>query len=98
MIQNDAELQQTLEQLERMYRALGHLREQVLPKNPRMFAVMAEGPLDYIRQFQEEIDTYVGATRLEEQGDGAGTAEPFLVAELNGTGDRAIGGGRRGAP
>jgi hypothetical protein len=33
-----------------------------------MFALMAEGPLDHIRQFQAEIDTYVGAARIEEQG------------------------------
>ena len=32
-----------------------------------MFAVMAEGPLDQIRQFQEEIETYVGATQIAEQ-------------------------------
>jgi hypothetical protein len=45
MIKNDHEFQQTLEQLERMYRALAALRKDVLPKNPRTFAVLAEGPL-----------------------------------------------------
>jgi hypothetical protein len=58
MIQNDAQFQQTLEQLEQMYRALAELREEVLPKNPRTFAVLAEGPLDYIRQFLEELEQY----------------------------------------
>jgi hypothetical protein len=67
MITNEAEFQQTLEQLERMYRALADLRRQVLPKNPRMFAVMAEGPLDYSRQFPEEIEAYVGAAQIEEE-------------------------------
>jgi hypothetical protein len=67
MITSEVEFQQTLEQLQRMYRALADLREQVLPKNPRLFAVLAEGPLDQIRQFQEEIETYVGATQIAEQ-------------------------------
>ena len=58
MIQNEAQFQQTLEQLQQMYRALAELREQVLPKNPRTFAVLAEGPLDYIRQFLEELEQY----------------------------------------
>ena len=67
MIINEAEFQQTVEQLQRMYRALADLRQQVMPKNPHMFAVMAEGPLDQIRQFQEEIENYVAATELEKQ-------------------------------
>ena len=58
MIANVAEFQQTLDELQRMYRALARLREEVLPKNPRLFAVMAEGPLDYIRQFQEDLEAY----------------------------------------
>lgn len=58
MIANDREFQQTLEQLQRMYRALSELRERVLPTNPQLFAVMAEGPLDHIRQFQEELEAY----------------------------------------
>ena len=58
MISNDEEFRQTLEQLERMYRALTDLRNDVLPKNPRTFPVLAEGPLDYIRQFQEELEQY----------------------------------------
>lgn len=58
MITNDTEFQQTLEQLERMYRALATLRREVLPHSPRQFAVLAEGPLDYIRQFQEELEQY----------------------------------------
>ena len=34
MITNDAELSQTMEQLERMYRALAALRRDVFPVNP----------------------------------------------------------------
>ncbi len=58
MIKNDTELRQTFEQLERMQRALTTLRDDVLPVNPRLFAVMAEGPLDYIREFHNELETY----------------------------------------
>jgi len=58
MIKNDSELRQTFEQLERMQRALTTLRDEVLPVNPRLFAVMAEGPLDYIREFHDELEAY----------------------------------------
>jgi hypothetical protein len=58
MIQNEEEFRQTLEQLEQMHRALARLRDEVLPVNPRTFAVLAEGPLDYIRQFHEELEAY----------------------------------------
>lgn len=34
-----------------------------LPKNPRNFALFAEGPLDEIRKLQAEIDQYL--SRLE---------------------------------
>ena len=58
MIKNNAELRQTFEQLERMQRALATLRDDVLPLNPHLFAVMAEGPLDYIREFHDELEAY----------------------------------------
>lgn len=58
MITNEAQFRQTLEQLQSMCSALAELREEVLPKNPRQFALLAEGPLDYIRQFQEELEQY----------------------------------------
>jgi len=41
-----------------MQRALATLRDDVLPVNPRLFAVMAEGPLDYIREFHDELEAY----------------------------------------
>lgn len=49
-------LAQTIEMLELMNDALRHLREEVLPKNPRMFALMAEGPLDEMRRLQLQIE------------------------------------------
>jgi hypothetical protein len=66
MIQNDPQLQQAIEQIERLYRGLDALRADILPKNPRNFALFAEGPLDEIRKLQSEIDQYI--SRLEAVG------------------------------
>ena len=49
-------LAQTIEQLERMNRVLAHLREEVLPKDPRLFALMVEGPLDEISRLRTQIE------------------------------------------
>ena len=66
MIQTDGQLQQAIEQIERLYHGLDALRGDILPKNPRNFALLAEGPLDEIRKLQAEIDHYIG--RLEDVG------------------------------
>ena len=41
-----------------MQRALVSLRDDILPINPKLFAVMAEGPLDYIREFHDDLEAY----------------------------------------
>jgi hypothetical protein len=64
MIENTDQLQQALEQMGRMQRILESYRADILPKNPRNFAVFAEGPLDEIRKLQAEISEYLA--RLEE--------------------------------
>ena len=64
MIENTDQLQQAIEQMGRMQRILESYRADILPKNPRNFAVFAEGPLDEIRKLQAEIDQYI--TRLEQ--------------------------------
>jgi hypothetical protein len=64
MIQHEAQLQQALEQIENLSLALQSLRAEVFPKNPRNFAILAEGPLDEIRKLQAEVDSYI--TRLEQ--------------------------------
>ena len=58
-IENTAQLDQALEQMGRMQRILDSYRVEILPKNPRNFAVFAEGPLDEIRKLQSEIDEYL---------------------------------------
>lgn len=66
MIKDDAQLQQAIEQIGRLYEGLDALRADILPKNPRNFAVLAEGPLDEIHKLQAAIDQYV--SKLEEVG------------------------------
>ena len=63
MIQNEGQLKQAVEQIQNLCRALESLRVDVFPKNPRNFAILAEGPVDEIRKLQTDIDGYV--TRLE---------------------------------
>ena len=64
MIEDTDQLQQAIEQMGRMQRILESYRADILPKNPRNFAVFAEGPLDEIRSLQAEIAAYV--ERLEQ--------------------------------
>jgi hypothetical protein len=66
MIENTEQLQQAIEQMGRMQRILEGCRADILPKNPRNFAVFAEGPLDEIRKLEAEISEYV--ERLEAVG------------------------------
>jgi len=60
MIENDAELRQCLEQMDRMYRALANLRAEIAPLNYANFQLFAEGPIDEIRKLRAEIDEYLG--------------------------------------
>jgi hypothetical protein len=60
MIRNDAELAQSIEQMERMYRALARLRADIAPVNYANFQLLAEGPIDEIRKLRGEIDAYLG--------------------------------------
>jgi hypothetical protein len=59
LIESDRQLQQAIEQIEGLYEGLDALRNDILSKNPRNFAVLAEGPLAEIRKLQSEIDAYI---------------------------------------
>lgn len=48
-------LAKTIEQLELMNDALRVLRLEILPRNIRLFAVMAEGPLAEIEKLRRQI-------------------------------------------
>ena len=58
-IDSTAQLNQALGQMGRMQEVLENFRIEILPKNPRNFAVFAEGPLDEIRKLLGEIDDYL---------------------------------------
>ena len=49
-----------------MQRILESYRNEILAKNPRNFALLAEGPLEQLRQLQKQIDEYI--QRLETGG------------------------------
>ena len=63
MINTDAQLQQAIEQIQGLCRAIDSLRVDIFPKNPKNFAILAEGPVDEIRKLQADIDAYIN--RLE---------------------------------
>ncbi len=52
----EAILAQTVEQLERMSQALATLRRELLPGQPKKFAILAESPLEEMRRLQGEIE------------------------------------------
>jgi hypothetical protein len=59
MIETTEQLYQAIEQMGRMQRILESSRNEILAKNPRNFAVLAEGPLEQLRQLQEQVAEYV---------------------------------------
>jgi hypothetical protein len=59
MIQNEAQLRQALEQIQSLCAAVDGLRADIFAKNSRNFAILAEGPLEQIRQLQAQVDAYV---------------------------------------
>lgn len=56
MIETTEQLYQAIEQMGRMQRILESYRNEILSKNPRNFASLAEGPLEQLRQLQKQID------------------------------------------
>ena len=60
------QLGQAIEQMGRMQRVLESYRDEILTKNPRNFALLAEGPLEQLRQLQAQIDEYL--QRVEDSG------------------------------
>jgi hypothetical protein len=66
MIETAEELYQAIEQMGRMQRILESYRNEILTKNPRNFALLAEGPLEQLRQLQTQIDEYI--QKLEAMG------------------------------
>lgn len=66
MITTPSELRYAAEQMGLLYEALATLQQEVKPKNQKLYATMAEGPLGEIRRIQVEIDQYLALDLLEE--------------------------------
>jgi hypothetical protein len=58
MNEKEDALAQTVEQLEKMSECLAALRRELLPGQPKKFAILAEGPLEEIRRLQTEIEQF----------------------------------------
>ncbi len=71
MIETGEQLYQAIEQMGRMQRILESYRNEILAKNARNFALLAQGPLEQLRQLQAQIDEYV--QRVEPAGTPAST-------------------------
>jgi hypothetical protein len=50
------DLGQTIEAIGLMYRSLASLRERVYPQSPMWFAIMAQGPIDDIRNLLDDVE------------------------------------------
>jgi len=59
MIETAEQLFQAIDQMGRMQRILESYRNDLLAKSPRNFAVLAEGPLEQLRQLQKQVDDYI---------------------------------------
>lgn len=55
-MKTEAVLIQAMEQLERTSEALAALRRELLPGQPKKFAILAEGPLEEMRRLQAEVE------------------------------------------
>jgi hypothetical protein len=59
MIETPEQAYQAIEQMGRMQRILESYRNEILGRNSRNFAVLAEGPLEQLRQLQAQLDEYI---------------------------------------
>ena len=71
MIETGEQLYQAIEQMGRMQRILESYRNEILTKNARNFALLAEGPLEQLQQLQKQIDDYI--QRVDAGGTPAST-------------------------
>jgi hypothetical protein len=87
MIENDAQLDQALEVMGLMYRALAGLRKDILPRSRPWFNLMAQGPADEIRRIQAEIDAYTGRDQVVFDDEGSSESDdaeaPAGVASID---------------
>jgi hypothetical protein len=59
MIKNIEQLRTTMQQMERLIRAIDDLKVNVLPQNPTLFATMVEAPLEDLDRLRDEVSGYL---------------------------------------
>ncbi len=61
MIEEPTQLRVALQQMGRLLSALADLREQVLPKDPQLFAAMAEAPLEDLELLRQQVESFLAS-------------------------------------
>ena len=59
MIEDANQLRVTMQQMQRLLWALADLKEQVLSQDPKLFATMAEAPLEDLDRLRQEIESFL---------------------------------------
>ena len=59
MIEDANQLRVTMQQMRRLLWALADLKEQVLSQDPRLFANMAEAPLEDLDRLSQEVESFL---------------------------------------
>jgi hypothetical protein len=63
MIEGTNQLRIALQQMGRLLSALEDLKEQVLPKDPKLFATMAEAPLEDLGRLRQQVEGFLDQLR-----------------------------------
>lgn len=59
MIADTNQLRVTLQQMQRLLSALADLKAQVLLQDPKLFATMAEAPLEDLDRLRQEVEGFL---------------------------------------
>jgi len=59
MIEDTNQLRVTMQQMRRLLCALADLKEHVLPQDPKLFATMAEAPLEDLDRLRQEVESFL---------------------------------------
>jgi hypothetical protein len=59
MIEDVNQLRVTMQQMQRLLWALADLKEQVLSQDPKLFATMAEAPLEDLDRLRQEVESFL---------------------------------------
>ncbi len=59
MIEGTNQLRVTLQQMQRLLSALADLKAEVLLQDPKLFAAMAEAPLEDLDRLRQEVEDFL---------------------------------------